>query len=134
MTMTIADLLAADFHLSPSNIPVAPLDAAGAYPRGDLVVYRAGARAEFLSADALFALGTEQHDLVPHLDRVIHTEDAGVHRNPSQQRAPATPDQGLGPPGQRPSVALRVPHGHRRREHRLPRPVGQPVRHPVSAS
>src|SRR5215213_705519 len=96
--MTIADRLAADFHLSPSNIPVAPLDAAGVYPGGDLVVYRAGARAEFFGADALFTLGTEQHDLVPHLDCGIYTEDAGVHRNPSQQRTPAAPDQGLGPP------------------------------------
>ena len=71
--MTIADRLAADFHLSPSNIPVAPLDAAGVYPRGDLVVYRAGARAELFCADPLFALGTEQHDLVPHLDLAAST-------------------------------------------------------------
>src|SRR5918993_1583846 len=96
--MTIADRLAADFHLSPSNIPVAPLDATGVYPRGDLVVYRAGARTELFGADTLSALGTEQHDLISHLDCGIYTEDAGVHRNPSQERAPEAPDQGLCPP------------------------------------
>src|SRR5919107_2431072 len=97
--MTIADRLAADFHLSPSNIPVAPLDASGVYPRGDLVVYRAGPRAELFGADTPDALGAEQHDLVPHPDIGIHAEDAGVHRNPSQERTPAAPDEALGPPG-----------------------------------
>src|SRR5215211_7690508 len=93
--MTTADLLAADFQLRSSNILVAPLDAAGVYARGDLIVYRACAGAEFFCCNALFTLATEQHDLVPDLDIFVHPEDAGIHRDPSQQRAPLAPDQGL---------------------------------------
>src|ERR671921_1733958 len=130
--MTTADLLAADFQLRSSNILVAPLDAAGVYPRGDLVVYRACARAEFLGRYALFALAAEQHDLVADLDGFVRPEDAGVHRDPPQQRAPLAPDQGLRPPRERPPVPLRVPDGHGRREHRRRGPVGQPVGYPVT--
>src|SRR5215210_3754224 len=116
--MTIADLRAADFHLRPSNILVTPLDAAGVYPCGDLVVYRACARAELFGADTLFALPAEQHDLVPDLDISIHPEDAGIHRDPPQERAPLAPDQGLRPSRKRPPVSLRIPDGHGRDEHR----------------
>src|SRR5829696_5772145 len=125
--MTTADLLAADFHLRPSNILVAPLDAAGVYPRGDLVVYRACQGAEFFGSNTLFALTTEQYDLVPDLDVFVHPEDAGIHRDPSQERALPAPDQGLAPPRERPSVSLRVPHGHGRRVHRRLGQEGQPV-------
>src|SRR5919107_4077462 len=105
--MTTADLRAADFHLRPSNILVTPLNAAGVYPRGDLVVYRASARAEFFGRNMPFALVAEQHDLVPHLDLAADPEHAGVHRNPSKQRASEAPDQGLGPPREGPPVPLR---------------------------
>src|SRR5215207_9464225 len=107
--MTIADLRAAGFHLRPSNILVSPLDAAGVYPRGDLVVYRASARAELLRGNTPFALGAEQHNLIPHLNRAADPEDAGVHRNPSEQRAPEALDQGLSPPREGPPVPLRIP-------------------------
>src|SRR5215212_4557768 len=129
--MTIADLRTAGFHLSPSNILVTPLDAAGVYPRGDLVVYRACARAELFSTNTLFALPAEQHDLVPDLDISIHPEDAGIHRDPPQERAPLAPDQGLRPSRERPPIPLRVPDGHGRREHRRLGPVSQPVGYPV---
>src|SRR5215210_6111269 len=131
--MTTADLLAAGFHLRPSNILVAPLDAAGVYPRGDLVVYRACTKAELFGRNALFALRAEQHDLVPDLDALVDPEDAGVHRNPPQERVPEAPDQDLSPPRERPPVPLRVPDGHGRREHRRPSPESQPVRYPVPA-
>src|SRR4051794_18962860 len=130
----MADRLAADFHLSPSNMLVAPLDAAGIYPRCDLVVYRARARTELFGAYTPFALAAEQHDLVPQRDLAVDAEDAGVHRNPSQERAPEAPDQGLGPPRQGSPVPFGVTDGHGRREHRLPGPEGQPVRHPVPRS
>src|SRR5688572_27990372 len=106
--MTTADLLAADFQLRSSNILVAPLDAPGIYPRGDLVVYRACACAEFFSTDTLFALAAEQHDLVPDLDIFVHPEDAGIHRDPPQQRTPLAPDQGLGSSRERPPIPLRI--------------------------
>src|ERR687897_453780 len=86
--MTTADLLAAGFHFRPSNILVAPLDATGVYPRGNLIVYRAGTKAEFFGRNTLFALGAQEHDLVPDLDTLVHPEDAGVHRNPPQEPAP----------------------------------------------
>src|SRR5215218_3271438 len=105
--MTTADLLAAGFHLRPSNILVAPLDTAGVYSRGDLIVYRACTQAEFFGRNTLFALRAEQHDLVA-------PEDAGVHRNPPEERAPEAPDQGLSLPRQCPPIPLRVPDGHRR--------------------
>src|ERR687889_1358921 len=107
--MTTADLLAADFQLRSSNIGVAPLDAAGVYPRGDLVVYRACAHAELFGRNALFALAAEQHDLVPFFDIFVHPEDAGVHRDPPQERTPLAPDQGFRPPRERPPIPLRVP-------------------------
>src|SRR5829696_548401 len=132
--MTMADLLAAGFHLRPSNMLVAPLDAAGVYSRGDLVVYRARARAEFLGADALFSLGAEEHDLVPHFDLFVHPEHASVHGDPSQEWASEAPDQGLDPPRKRPRIPLRIPHGHGRREHRRLDSIRQPVRHPFSGS
>src|ERR671916_2241078 len=128
--MTTADLLAADFQLRSSNIGEAPLDAAGGYPRGDLVVYRACARTEFFGFNAPIALAAEQHDLVTNLDILVHPEDAGIHGNPPQQRAPLAPDQGLSPSRERPPVSLRVPYRHGRREHRRPGPVGQPVGYP----
>src|SRR5688500_13568903 len=129
--MTTADLLAADFQLRSSNIDVAPLDAAGVYPRGDLVVYRACARAEFFGGNTLFALAAEQHDLVSYLDILVHPEDAGIHGNPPQQRASLAPDQGLSPSRERPPVSFRVPYRHGRHKHRRLGPVGQPVGYPV---
>src|SRR5215218_2475188 len=128
--MTTADLLAADFHLRSSNILIAPLDAAGVYPRGDLVVYRACARAELFGTNTLFALPAEQHDLVPDLDVFVHPEYAGIHRDPPQERASLAPDQGLRPSRERPPIPLRVPYRHGRRKHRRPGPVGQPVGYP----
>src|SRR5829696_2280743 len=118
--MTTADLLAADFQLRSSNILVAPLDAAGVYPRGDLVVYRAGARAELFGCNALFTLATEQHDLVPDLDIFVRPEDTSIHRDPPQQRAPLVPDQGLSLSRKRPPIPLRVPYRHGCGAHRRP--------------
>src|SRR5918995_4652092 len=132
--MTTADLLAADFQLRSSNILVAPLDAAGVYPRGDLVVYRAGARAELFGCNALFTLATEQHDLVPDLDIFVRPEDTSIHRDPPQQRAPPALDQGLSLSRKRPPIPLRVPYRHGCREHRRPGSVGQPVGHPLTLS
>src|SRR5215212_1262675 len=129
--MTTADLLAAGFHLSPSNILVAPLDAAGVYPRGDLIVYRACTKTEFFGRNTLFVLRAEQHDLVPDLDTLVHAEDAGVHRNPPQKRTPEAPDQGLSLSRESPPIPLRIPHRHSRREHRLLGPESQSVRYPV---
>src|SRR5919107_1804539 len=129
--MTTADLRAAAFHLRPSNILVTPLDAAGVYTRGDLVVYRASARAELLRGNTPFALGAEQNDLLTHLDLAVDPEDAGVHRNPSEQRAPEAPDQGLSPPREGPPVPLRVPDGHGRRIHWCLCLERKPVGHPV---
>src|ERR671910_3583134 len=108
--MTTADLLAADFQLRSSNIHVAPLDAAGIYPRGDLVVYRACAGAEFFGRNALFTLAAEQHDLVPDLDICVRPEDTSIHRDPPQQRASLAPDQGLSLSRKRPPIPLRVPY------------------------
>src|SRR5829696_629939 len=116
--MTTADLRAADFQLRSSNILVAPLDASGVYPRGDLVVYRACAGTEFFGTNAPFALPAEQHDLVPRSDIFVHPEDAGIHRDPSQESAPLASDQSLPPARERPPVSLRVPHRHGRRIHR----------------
>src|SRR5215210_3479800 len=132
--MTTADLRAAAFHLRPSNILVTPLDAAGVYPRGDLVVYRAHAGTELLRGNTLFALGAEQHDLVPHLDLAVDAEDAGVHRNPSKQWTPEAPDQGLSPPREGPPVPLGVPDGHGSRKHRRLCLERKPVGHPVPLS
>src|ERR687898_153006 len=129
--MTTADLLAADFQLRSSNILVAPLDAAGVYPRGDLVVYRACAGAEFFGCNALFTLAAEQHDLVPDLDTFIDPEDTSIHGDPPEERAPLAPDQGLSPSRERPPISLRVPYRHGRREHRRPGTVGQSVGYPV---
>src|SRR5215211_541475 len=129
--MTTADLLAAGFHLRPSNILVAPLDTAGVYPRGDLIVYRACTKAEFFGRNTLFALRAEQHDLVPDLDTIVHPEDAGVHGNPPEERAPEAPDQGLSLPRQCPPIPLRVPDGYGRCVHRRLGPESQPVGYPV---
>src|SRR5918994_4477828 len=129
--MTTADLLAAGFHFRPSNILVAPLDATGVYPRGDLIVYRACTKAEFFGRNTLFALGPQEHDLVPDLDTLVHPEDAGVHRNPPQEPAPLATDQDLSPPRERPPIPLRIPHGHGRRVHRRLCPESQPVGYPV---
>src|ERR687889_1203860 len=130
--MTTADLLAADFQLRSSNILVAPLDAAGVYPRGDLVVYRACARAELFGGDTPLALPAEQHDLIPDLDVFVPPEDAGIHRDPPQERAPLAPDQGLSTPRERPPISLRVPDGHGRRVHRSLGQKGQPVGYPIT--
>src|SRR5918998_596619 len=129
--MTTADLLAADFQLRSSNILVAPLDAAGIYPRGDLVVYRACAGAELFGADTLIALPAEQHDLIADLDVFVHPEHAGIHRDPPEERMPEAPDQRVSPSRERPPIPLRVPDGHGCREHRRPGPIGKPVRYPV---
>src|SRR5919112_3956688 len=129
--MTTADLRAADFQLRSSNILVAPLDAAGGYPRGDLVVYRGCAGAELFSGNALIALAAEQHDLLPDLDIFVDPEDAGIHGNPPQERASQASDQGLSPSRERPPISLRVPYRHGRREHRRPGTVGQSVGYPV---
>src|SRR5215203_1780801 len=112
--MTTADLLAAGFHLRPSNILVAPLDTAGVYSRGDLIVYRACTQAEFFGRNTLFALRAEQHDLVPDLDTLVAPEDAADHRNPHGERPPEAPDQRPSLPPQCPPIPLRVPDGHRR--------------------
>src|SRR5215211_3921331 len=114
--MTTADLRAADFQLRSSNILVAPLDAAGVYPRGDFVVYRACAGAELFGCNALFTLAAEQHDLVPVLDIFVRPEDTGIHRDAPQQRAPLAPDHGLSPSRKRPPITLRVPYRHGPRE------------------
>src|SRR5215216_6561721 len=100
--MTTAARLAAHLQLRSSNILVAPLDAPGVHPGRYLVVYRAGPIPELFGRDAPSVLLAKQHDLVPHLDRSVRTEDAGVHRDPSQKGAPLTPDQGLRPPRERP--------------------------------
>src|SRR5215212_2365829 len=126
--MTTADLLAADFQLRSSNIVVAPLDAAGTNPRVDLVVYRLGQGAEFFGRIPPFPRPANS----PNLDIFVHPEDAGIHRDPPQQRASLAPDQGLSPSRKRPPILLRVPYRHGRREHRPPGPVGQPVRYPVT--
>src|SRR5215218_10655094 len=131
--MTTADLRAAGFHLRSSNILIAPLDAAGVYPRGDLVVYRACAGAELFGTNTFFALPAEQHDLVPDLDVSVHPEDTSIHRDPPQKRAPLAPDQGLRPPRERPPISLRVPHRHGRRIHRRLGQKGQPVGYPVAS-
>src|SRR5215204_6159997 len=99
--MTTADRRAADFQLRPSNILVAPLDASGVYPCGDLVVYRACEGAELFRRNTLGALHAEQYHLIPYLDLFARPEDAGVHRNPSQERAAEAPDQGLRPSRER---------------------------------
>src|SRR5215210_8773984 len=100
--MTMADRRAADFQLRSSNILVAPLDAPGVYPGCYLVVYRAGEAAELLRGDPLPFLLPEQHHLVPDLHPVVHPKDAGVHRNPPEQRPPDAPDQGVAPPREGP--------------------------------
>ena len=140
--MTTADLLAADFQLRSSNILVAPLDAAGVYPRGDLVVYRACACAEFFGRNALFALAAEQHDLVPDLDSFVYPEDAGVHRDPPQQRAPAGPGSGPQPSPRAPADILpRTPQAPsprtsaprpRRSARRIPHPLAASLRTPAT--
>src|SRR5215207_10631039 len=129
--MTTAERLAADLQSRSLNIPVAPLHAPGIHPGRYLVVYRAGPRAQLLRRHAPAVLLAEQHDLVPGLDLAVHPEDAGVHRDPPQQRAPQAPDQGLGYPREGPPVPLRVPDRHRRREHRLLGREGQPVGYPI---
>src|SRR5215216_5513587 len=102
--MTTAARLAANFQLRSSNILVAPLDAPRVHPGRYLVVYRAGPRAQLFGRDAPAALLADQHDLVPDLDRPVHPEDAGVHRDPPQKRPALAPDQGLRLPRERPPV------------------------------
>src|ERR671917_1729625 len=123
--MTTPARRAANFQLRSSNILVAPLDAPGVHPGRHLVVYRAGPEAELLGRDAPAVLLAEQHDLVPDLNGLIRREDAGVHRYPPQQGPSLAPDQGLGPPRERPPVPFGVPNRHRRRELRLLYPEGQ---------
>src|ERR671916_2496397 len=94
----MADRRAAAFQLRPSNIRVAPLDAPGVYPGSDLVVYRAGKKAELLGRDPLPALLPDQHHLVADRHAFVHPEDAGVHRNPPEERPSGAPDQGEAPP------------------------------------
>src|SRR3712207_3504656 len=130
--MTTAARLAAYFQLRSSNILVAPLDAPGVNPGRYLVVYRAGPEAELLGRDTLAFLLAEQHDLVPDLYDLVRSEDAGVHRYPPEQGPPLAPDQGLRPPRERSPVPFGVPHRHRRREHRLIYPEGQPVGYPIA--
>src|SRR5215210_393385 len=130
--MTTAARLAAYFQLRSSNILVAPLDAPGVHPGRYLVVYRAGPRAELLGRHPSAALLAEQHDLVPDLDRGVRAEDAGIHRDPAQERPAFAPDQGLGPPRERTPVALGVTDRHRRRERRGAGREGQPVGYPIA--
>src|SRR5215217_1947685 len=130
--MTTAARRAAYFQLRSSNILVAPLDAPGIDPGRYLVVYRAGTRADLLRRHPPAGLLAEQHDLVPDLHRPIHLEDAGVHRDPSQKGTPLAPDEGLGPPRERPPVPLGVPHRHRSRERRRAGREGQPVGYPIA--
>src|SRR5918999_2453192 len=131
--MTTAARLAAYFQLRSSNILVAPLDAPGVDPGRYLVVYRAGPGAELLGRHALAALPAQQHDLVPYLHRAVHPEDAGVHRDPPQQRPALAPHEGLGPPREGPPIPLSVPDRHRRGERRCLGPEGQPVGYPIAA-
>src|SRR5918998_4223457 len=130
--MTPAARLAAHFQLRSSNILVAPLDAPGIHSGRYLVVYRAGPETKLLGRDTPAVLLAEQHDLVPDLYSVVHPEDAGVHRDPPQERPPLAPDKGLRPPRERPPVPLGVTDRHRRREHRLFGPEGQPVGYPIA--
>src|SRR5829696_3865467 len=130
--MTTAARRAAYFQLRSSNILVAPLDAPGVHPGRYLVVYRAGPRAELLRRDAPAGLLAEQHDLVPDLDRPVHPEDAGVHRDPPQKRPALSPYEGLRSSRERPPVPLGVPDWHRGREHRRVDPEGQPVGYPIA--
>src|SRR5918998_2893277 len=132
--MTTPARRAAYFQLRSSNILVAPLDAPGVHPGRYLVVYRAGPRADLLRRDASSGLPAEQHDLVPDLDRPVNPEDAGVHRNPSQERPARAPDKGLRPPRERPPVPLGVPDRNRRHEHRGVGLEGQPVGYPITRS
>src|SRR5919112_3363512 len=113
--MTTTARLAAHFQLKSSNILVAPLDAPGVHPGRYLVVYRAGPEAKLLGRDAPAALLAEQHDLVTDLYGFIHPEDAGIHRDPPEERSPHAPDQGLGPPREGPPVPFGVADRHRRR-------------------
>src|SRR5215210_6044976 len=129
--MTTPARLAAHFQLRSSNILVAPLDAPGVHPGRYLVVYRAGPETKLLGRYAPAVLLAEQHDLVPYLYSVVHPEDAGVHRDPPEERSPLAPDQGLGPPRERPPVPFGVADRYRRREHRRGGPEGQPVGYPV---
>src|SRR5215212_373514 len=130
--MTTAARRAAYFQLRSSNILVAPLNAPRVHPSRYLVVYRARPRTELLGRHPPAPLLTEQHDLVPNLDRGIRAEDAGVHRDAAQQRAALAPDESLGPSRERPSVALSVAYRHRRREGRGPGPEGQPVGYSIA--
>src|SRR5918998_6708182 len=130
--MTIADRRAALFQLRPSNILVAPLDAAGVDPGGDLVVYRAREGTEFLRRDALAVLLAEQDDLVPDLNPIVNPKDRSVHGNPSEEGPPLARDQGLGSTRERPPIPLRVPNRHRCRERRCLRLECQPVGYPGS--
>src|SRR5215212_203111 len=132
--MTTPARLAAYFQLRSSNILVAPLDAAGVHPGRYFVVYRAGPRAELLGRHPNTALLAEQHDLVPDLDRGVRAEDAGVHRDPAQERTTLAPDEDLGPPRERPPVALSIADRHRRRESRGAGPEGQPVGYSITWS
>src|SRR5918997_3055859 len=129
--ITMADRRAAAFQLRPSNIRVAPLDAPGVYPGCYLVVYRAGEAAQLLRRNPLPALPPEQHHLVADLNAAVDPEDAGVHRNPSEERPTGAPDQGVAPPRQRPPVSLRVAHRHRGGERRAVGPVREPVGYPL---
>src|SRR3712207_3598466 len=110
--MTTAERLAADLQSRSLNIFVAPLDAPGIHPGRYLVVYRAGQRAELLGSDAPAVLRAEQHDLVPDLDRAVHPEDAGVHRDPPQQRSPLASYKGLCLPRERPPIPLQIGRAH----------------------
>src|SRR4028119_402817 len=105
----MADRRAAAFQLRPSNIRVAPLDPPGVDPGRDLVVYRVAKPPELLRRHFFVALRPDQHDLVPDLHCAGSFEDAGVHREPSEEGPPPTPDQGVGLPRERSTVTLRVP-------------------------
>src|SRR5215212_11846859 len=130
--MTTAARRAAYSQLRSSNMLVAPLDAPGVHPGRDLVVYRAGPRAELLGRHPPAALLAEQYDLVLDLDRGVRAEDAGVHRDAAQQRPALAPDESLGPSRERPPVALGVACRHCCREDRGPSREGQPVGYPIA--
>src|SRR5215210_1635756 len=124
--------LKAPFQSRSSNIGITPLDAPGVDPGRYLVVYRARPPGDLLGPDALPSLLPYQHHLVPDLDISLDPEQAGVHRHPSQQGTPLSPNERLRPVREEAAVSLGIPDRHRRREHRLLGPERQPVRDPLT--
>src|SRR5919202_4306206 len=101
-----------------SNIRVTPLDAPAVDPGRHLVVYRARPSRELLGPDAHAILLSQEHHLVPQLHFTVNPEDAGVHRNSSQDRAPHTPDKRRRSVRESAAISLGVPDRHRSCERR----------------